>query len=87
LGDVPSQVFAVILCPRWKENWYIKVLKFVEGDQLVLSTQLAPKMMFKAYFFVLPALVNVAVAICPGFNFGIGNVQSLGSGINRCKSP
>ncbi len=70
-----------------KENWYIKVLKFVEEDQLVPSTQLAPRMMFKAPFFVLPALVNVAVAICPGSVYGIGNVHSLGTnGINRCKS-
>ncbi|KAK7695045.1 hypothetical protein QCA50_002233 [Cerrena zonata] len=28
-------------------------------------------------------LVSNAVAICPGFNYGIGNVRSLGNGINR----
>lgn len=31
------------------------------------------------------ALANAALAICPGFNFGIGNVQSLGNGVNRCE--
>ena len=35
---------------------------------------------------VLPLfLASQAVAICPGFNFGIGNEQSLGNGVNRCK--
>ena len=23
-------------------------------------------------------------AICPGFNYGIGNVRPLGNGVNRC---
>ncbi|KAF9556825.1 hypothetical protein CPC08DRAFT_669374 [Agrocybe pediades] len=27
---------------------------------------------------VLPALFNVAVAVCPGFNFAVGNQQKLG---------
>ncbi|EAU89900.1 hypothetical protein CC1G_08382 [Coprinopsis cinerea okayama7 len=31
---------------------------------------------------VLPFVAS-AVAICPGFNFGIGNVQDLGSGWKR----
>ena len=30
-------------------------------------------------------LAHQAVGICPGFNFGIGNAQGLGNGINRCK--
>jgi hypothetical protein len=35
---------------------------------------------------ILPLfLARQAVGICPGFNFGIGNVQRLGNGINRCK--
>jgi hypothetical protein len=35
---------------------------------------------------VLPLfLAQQALAICPGFNFGIGNVQNLGNGISRCK--
>jgi hypothetical protein len=34
---------------------------------------------------VVPFLVASQVAaICPGFNYGIGNVQRLGNGINRC---
>ncbi|KIL71374.1 hypothetical protein M378DRAFT_93899 [Amanita muscaria Koide BX008] len=33
---------------------------------------------------VVPFLIASQVAaICPGFNYGIGNVQSLGNGINR----
>ncbi|TFK35361.1 hypothetical protein BDQ12DRAFT_321278 [Crucibulum laeve] len=38
--------------------------------------------MLKAYFIV-PFLAHAAVAICPGFNFGIGNVEPLGGGVNR----
>ena len=35
---------------------------------------------------ILPLfLAHQAVGICPGFNYGIGNVQRLGNGINRCK--
>jgi hypothetical protein len=34
---------------------------------------------------VLAAVVHVS-AICPGFNYGIGNQQKLGSGISRCIS-
>jgi hypothetical protein len=26
-------------------------------------------------------------AICPGFNYGIGNVQNEGGGFNRCAHP
>ncbi|KAF9256223.1 hypothetical protein L218DRAFT_911569 [Marasmius fiardii PR-910] len=29
------------------------------------------------------ASIGQVVAICPGFNYGIGNVQSLGGGVNR----
>ncbi|KIM47344.1 hypothetical protein M413DRAFT_64049 [Hebeloma cylindrosporum] len=28
-------------------------------------------------------LVSSSLAICPGFNYGVGNVQSLGGGVNR----
>ncbi|KAI0786919.1 hypothetical protein C8Q75DRAFT_720300 [Abortiporus biennis] len=28
-------------------------------------------------------LASPALSICPGFNFGIGNVMSLGNGVNR----
>lgn len=43
-------------------------------------------MKFAVATAILPLfLAYQAVAICPGFNFGIGNVQSLGNGINRCK--
>ncbi len=31
------------------------------------------------------ALAGYVSAICLGFNYGIGNVQPLGNGINRCK--
>jgi len=35
---------------------------------------------------ILPLfLAHQVVGICPGFNYGIGNVQRLGNGINRCK--
>ena len=30
-------------------------------------------------------LVAPGLAICPGFNFAIGNAQPLSGGINRCK--
>ncbi|KAJ8093877.1 hypothetical protein PM082_009744 [Marasmius tenuissimus] len=38
--------------------------------------------------FLLPLTLGVVLAgqanaICPGFNYGIGNVQSLGNGVNR----
>ena len=29
--------------------------------------------------------INQVLAICPGFNYAIGNVIPLGDGINRCK--
>lgn len=29
--------------------------------------------------------ISSVLAICPGFNYGVGNVQSLGNGISRCK--
>ncbi|OAL56966.1 hypothetical protein IQ07DRAFT_582246 [Pyrenochaeta sp. DS3sAY3a] len=32
---------------------------------------------------LLAPLAGSVVAICPGFNYGIGNVQNLGNGINR----
>ncbi|KAF9487588.1 hypothetical protein BDN71DRAFT_1360905, partial [Pleurotus eryngii] len=31
--------------------------------------------------------VGTTVAICPGFNFGIGNLRVLGGGVNRCAPP
>ncbi len=39
----------------------------------------------KSAMLVLPFITQIAVAVCPGFNFAIGNVQPLGGGINRCK--
>ena len=43
-------------------------------------------MKFTVATVILPLfLAHQAVAICPGFNFGIGNIQRLGNGINRCK--
>jgi hypothetical protein len=32
---------------------------------------------------LVPLAAGFASAICPGFNFGIGNQQSLGGGTNR----
>ncbi|KAL5115789.1 hypothetical protein ACEQ8H_006284 [Pleosporales sp. CAS-2024a] len=32
---------------------------------------------------ITPLAASFASAICPGFNFGIGNVQNLGNGINK----
>lgn len=35
---------------------------------------------------IVPFVVaSHAMAICPGFNFGIGNQQNLGNGVSRCK--
>ncbi|TFK63632.1 hypothetical protein BDN72DRAFT_775687 [Pluteus cervinus] len=36
-------------------------------------------------FTLLPllSLVDVALSLCPGFNYAIGNVQPIGNGINR----
>jgi hypothetical protein len=43
-------------------------------------------MKFTIAAVVLPLfLAYQAAAICPGFNYGIGNVQNLGNGVNRCK--
>jgi hypothetical protein len=43
-------------------------------------------MKFTVATVVLPLfLAYQAAAICPGFNYGIGNVQNLGNGVNRCK--
>ncbi|EAU89946.1 hypothetical protein CC1G_08428 [Coprinopsis cinerea okayama7 len=39
--------------------------------------------MFNAQLAVLLPMVASAIAICPGFNFGIGNVIRLDSGMNR----
>ena len=39
--------------------------------------------MLKIALFV-PLLATAVTAICPGFNYAIGNLQSLGNGINRC---
>lgn len=35
---------------------------------------------------VASALLGQALAICPGFNYGVGNQQNLGGGVSRCKS-
>lgn len=35
--------------------------------------------------FAVLAFANAAFAICPGYNYGVGNVISLGSGVSRCK--
>ena len=36
---------------------------------------------------VLALAAGQAAAICPGFNYGVGNQQNLGSGVSRCTSP
>ena len=41
-------------------------------------------MLSKALLLV-SAYATLATAICPGFNYAIGNVQPLGSGFNRCQ--
>lgn len=42
-------------------------------------------MKFTTIAIALPVLVASQVAaICPGFNFGIGNEQDLGNGVHRC---
>ncbi|KAF9256641.1 hypothetical protein L218DRAFT_881271 [Marasmius fiardii PR-910] len=33
--------------------------------------------------FVTVVSIGQVMAICPGFNFGIGNLQDLGGGVNR----
>ena len=43
-------------------------------------------MQLTGFAFVLSAVVGQAFAVCPGFNYGIGDVQPLGSGFNRCQS-
>ncbi|KAH6867445.1 hypothetical protein BKA70DRAFT_1494279 [Coprinopsis sp. MPI-PUGE-AT-0042] len=32
---------------------------------------------------IVPLAASFAVAICPGFNYGIGNQQDLGNGVSR----
>ncbi|KAG9218592.1 hypothetical protein CCMSSC00406_0001294 [Pleurotus cornucopiae] len=38
---------------------------------------------FTLPFFQISLFVGTTVAICPGFNFGIGNIRALGGGVNR----
>ena len=40
--------------------------------------------MFAKTLLLLPLCASFAVAICPGFNYAVGNMQSLGNGVNRC---
>ncbi|KAF7796576.1 hypothetical protein EIP86_007757 [Pleurotus ostreatoroseus] len=35
------------------------------------------------FAIVLSAVVGQAFAICPGFNYGVGNQQNLGNGVSR----
>lgn len=41
-------------------------------------------MKYSTSVIVLTVAIGQAMAICPGFNFGIGNQQNLGNGISRC---
>ncbi|KAF7326980.1 hypothetical protein MSAN_00495400 [Mycena sanguinolenta] len=50
---------------------------------LANSPHLATMMKITASFAILAALAVNVGAICPGFNYGIGNVISEGNGINR----
>lgn len=43
--------------------------------------------MFAKKLLLIPFYAVFAAAICPGYNYGIGNVQNLGDGINKCESP
>ena len=36
------------------------------------------------FVLVLSTAVSQALAVCPGYNFAIGNQESLGSGFSRC---
>ncbi|KAL1606231.1 hypothetical protein SLS60_003633 [Paraconiothyrium brasiliense] len=40
-------------------------------------------MQFTTVFIAASSLAGSALAICPGFNYGIGNQQKLGGGISR----
>lgn len=40
-------------------------------------------MKYSTSVIVLTVAIGQAMAICPGFNFGIGNQQNLGNGISR----
>ncbi|EAU88932.1 hypothetical protein CC1G_10578 [Coprinopsis cinerea okayama7 len=40
-------------------------------------------MIFTHKLAVLVPFIASASAICPGFNYGVGNVRSLGNGFNR----
>ncbi|ESK95615.1 hypothetical protein Moror_12587 [Moniliophthora roreri MCA 2997] len=40
-------------------------------------------MQLKAALVVPFVLAGPVLSICPGFNYGIGNVRSLGGGVNR----
>lgn len=41
------------------------------------------KMLAKTLLFI-SLYASLAAAVCPGFNYAVGNVQSLGNGVNRC---
>ena len=36
---------------------------------------------------LLAAVASQVSAICPGYNYGIGNQMNLGGGVSRCTSP
>ena len=40
--------------------------------------------MFAKALILVPLYAAFVSAICPGFNYGIGNQQSLGNGVSRC---
>ena len=67
---------------RWNRQTraYIKV-----NECLIFNKNIAMQNFLKA--IILPLLlVSPTLAICPGFNYAIGNVEALGGGVNRCRS-
>ena len=65
----------------WDTRAYIKVDEYsMFNNKLEIAMQSFLKTLILPLLLVAPGL-----AICPGFNFGIGNLLPLGGGFNRCR--
>ena len=67
----------------------VTVVLVVQLDSTARTKPLPVSSMQVAHLLPIVTIALAAskvAAICPGFNFGIGNVRSLGGGINRCKN-
>ena len=65
------------------------VVSVAQLDKTARTKLLSTSSMQVAHLLPIVTIALAAgkvAAICPGFNFGIGNVRSLGGGTNRCQN-